>query len=138
MVKKGVIFHNICHVILPLLILLVFIRITPEINILKFFIVILIGSFFPDIDHIVLWRKYESFGEFLRYCLSSDRYRKSSLVFHNILTILIVIVCVAMFSMINILMGTFFLAMLAHLVLDFLTDWTLIKSHGHWKLKSWI
>lgn len=140
MVKKGIILHNFSHIILPFLIFLVFIQVTPKINSRVALIVIYIGSLIPDIDHINIWRKiyYKKFKEFLIYCLTSDRYRRSFLAFHNILTILILIVAIPIVSILNVFLGIFLLAILSHLILDFLTDKFLIKTHGHWKLRSWI
>lgn len=140
MVKRGVVLHDFSHFILPFLIFFVIVRSTPEINPIAAFIVIYVGSLIPDIDHINIWRKtyYRNFKEFLRYCLSSNRYRRSFLMFHNILTILILIIAMPIVSILNIFLGIFLLAIFSHLVLDFLTDKFLIKTHGHWKFRSWI
>jgi hypothetical protein len=140
MVKKGVVLHNFSHFLLPFLIFLVIIRITPKINQILVFIVVWAGSLLPDLDHINIWRKtyYRNLKEFLRYCLSSDRYRRSFLVFHNVLAILILLTAIPIASILNIFIGIFLLAILSHLVLDFFTDGLLIKTHGHWKFRSWI
>jgi hypothetical protein len=140
MVKKGVILHNFSHFLLPFLIFFLIVYITPEINSVAAFVVIWAGSLLPDLDHINIWRKtyYKNFKEFLRYCLSSNRYRKSFLMLHNILTILILIIAIPIVSFLNIFLGIFLLATFSHLILDFLTDKLLIKTHGHWKFRSWI
>lgn len=140
MARRGVIIHDFSHFALPFLIFFLISSITPEINLIATFIVIWIGSLIPDIDHINIWRKtyYRNFKDFLRYCLSSDRYRRTFLMFHNILTILIMIIAIPILSFLNIFIGIFLLAVFSHLVLDFLTDSFLIKTHGHWKLRSWI
>lgn len=140
MVKKGILLHNFAHFLLPFLIFHIFTRITPEINRFLAFIVIWAGSLLPDIDHINIWRKtyYKDFKEFLKYCLSSDRYRKTFLMFHNILTIIVLIIVMIMTSVLNIFISIFFLAIISHLILDLLTDKLLIKIHGHWKFRSWI
>jgi hypothetical protein len=142
MIKKGIILHQMAHFILPILIFLTVLYITPWIDSEKSFIMILIGAFMPDIDHIILWRKrkdvFKTFKEFAKRSIvgARHRYKKPLLIFHNFLTILIVTVCVAIFSMINVYIELLFLAFFAHLILDFFTDLFMIKSHTHWKFKK--
>ncbi len=140
MIKKGVMLHNLAHLNLPILIFLLVVYLKPTINLLLAIPAIIIGSYLPDIDHYNIWKKvkFESRKNFLKYLLTSDRYRKAFLVFHNFLTLLILVVALPIVNIYNIYVGIFLLSFIAHLILDFLTDKLLIKQHGHWKLKSWI
>ena len=140
MVKKSVVLHDISHLLLPFLILFVILYYSPNINVPGVFLIVLVGSFIPDIDHVNILRNgyFKNFWEFIRYCLSSDRYRKSFLIFHNFVTILILVISIPIISALNIFAGIFLLSILAHIILDFLTDRLLLKTHGHWKLRGWI
>jgi len=138
MVKKSVVLHNFAHIFLPFFIFILIFNNFSKIETEKIFIAVFIGSFFPDIDHLAMKRTYEKFSDLLKYCWNSDRYRKSFLVFHNSITILIVSVSAFVFMKVNFLISIFLISFLSHLILDILTDRLLIKSHGHWNIRSWI
>jgi len=140
MVRKNIVFHNLSHLLLPFIIFFIVLYYTPELNALIAFLAALAGSFFLDLDHLQIKKicRYKSFYEFFGDCLVSDRFRKGTLIFHNLLSMLIAFVSFFAFVIINLYLGIFFLACFAHLLLDFLTDKWVIKIHSHWKLRSWI
>lgn len=129
--------HNLSHAILPLLILYSILRIDPLLDVKLSYLAVLIGAFLPDVDHLkILWDyKFKGFWHFFIYSITTDRYRKSVLVFHNIPTVLIIIALLPLAFLSNWYVGVFILSFFSHLVLDLLFDWHATKGVSHWKIR---
>ncbi|RLI98446.1 MAG: hypothetical protein DRP00_01935 [Candidatus Aenigmatarchaeota archaeon] len=134
--KLSTLLHNLSHFILPLL-LLELIGLKRGIDI-YLIISIFLGSFLPDIDHLSIWatRRFKNFRSFLKYCFTSDRYRRAFLLFHNFPTIIALLISLPIASLMNFYLGVFILAMICHLFLDFLADSFALKTHSHWKVRK--
>lgn len=100
----------------------------------KIVIAILIGGFFPDIDHLIYYkkRKYSSFKAFFIENIKSTRERKGFLIFHNIFFLILIMFFLPIVYVFSTILGYFLLAFISHLVLDFLDDKFLIHSIKHW------
>lgn len=138
--KKGILLHNLFHIYLPFILVYIIFKITPDLNPPYVLISVFIGAFIPDIDHFTMYRKfyYKNFLSFLEFCLTANRFRKGFLLFHNHLVLLFVAVFMLISLFINFYLTLFLFAFLFHLVYDYLSDILLIKSHAHWKFKSWL
>lgn len=136
----GLMLHNLSQISIPIIIVSIVLYRTPEINFRALLLTAIIGAYIPDIDHLNIWNKvpHKGFFSFVKFCLRSDRYRKSFLLFHNHLTMLIILITLPIAVFINLFVGIFLLTFLTHLILDYLADMFLIKAHSHWKFRSWI
>lgn len=135
--RLKIFLHNLSHFVLPFLLLFSFYIFSKDLN-PKFLIpVIFIGAFLPDIDHFKIFVDYrfKDFHHFISYCLTTDRYRKTLLIFHNIPVIIILIFSLPFFFFFNVYDGIFILSFLSHLILDLFHDWIAIGGISHWKIR---
>ncbi|MEM5801825.1 MAG: hypothetical protein QXQ18_00330 [Candidatus Aenigmatarchaeota archaeon] len=140
MVNIKIMLHNISHIVLPILMIRLIHYYLPKIDFQTLILVVVAGCLFPDIDHFTMRKLYKNLGfwKFIKEVMKADRYRKTFLPFHNFLTILIILISLPIANLINTFIAIFLLSMLAHLILDFLSDLMIIKMHSHWKFKSWL
>lgn len=129
--------HNFSHVLLPLLLLSI-VLVNKEIDLLKAYCAILIGAFFPDLDHLKIFLDYrfKSFWHFFLYSLKTNRYRKSFLLFHNFPAILILSILLPFSFALNFYLGIYFLAFFSHLSLDLFYDLFSLQKFSHWKMRK--
>ena len=132
--------HNISHFLVPIIVVRVVMSFA-QLDLYKLIFSATLGAFFPDIDHFTMRKTYKnvSFWKFIKEVMKAERYRKGFLFFHNLLTILFLIVLIPITArFFSIYFSIFLLSFLAHLIMDFLADVLIIKSHAHWKFKKWI
>jgi hypothetical protein len=139
LMKKSIFLHNLLHVFLPLFLLYIIVRVSGKINLTYSAISVFTGSFFPDIDHLLIYKKkvYKSFFKFLKFCLRAERFRRGFLIFHNDLALLFIAVSIIIFKFLNFYFMLFLFSFFFHLVYDYLSDIILIKTYKHWRFK-WI
>lgn len=132
--------HNLSQLSIPFLVTAIVLMRTPAVNPATVFFVALIGSYFPDIDHLNMYGKisHKGFFDFVKVVMRAERYRKTFLIFHNHLTMLIVAAAIPVTALINFFLALFILSFLLHLILDYLADILLIKTHSHWKFRNWL
>ena len=128
--------HNLSHALLPFFIAIFIAKLSRNIDPLLLVLSAFLGAFSPDIDHLKIFfdYKFKNFFHFFIYSLNTDRYRKSVLIFHNLLFFLAVLIALPLFFAFNLYLGIYFLSFLSHLVLDFLYDFLAIKKIIHWKI----
>jgi len=129
---KDEIVHILFHFFIPFLLLLFYLYFYKEVKI-ENIIIIFLGSFFPDIDHIVYLKYKKSIKEFLKYNIFSDRYRKGILIFHNIYFMIFLIFITLFSSLYSLSLFLFFLSFFLHLLVDFLDDKFTIRTIEHWR-----
>lgn len=126
--------HNASHLFLPFLLstVLVLSGANPKLCYLASFL----GAFLPDIDHLKIYLDYrfKSFWHFVKYCATSDRYRKSFLLFHNFPAIIVISFLLPFAFWVNRYFGIFVLSFFSHLVLDLLFDVYATRRFSSWKL----
>ena len=98
-------------------------------------ITVFLGSFFPDIDHLLLYRKsrFYSFKAFLRWIVHSSRYRIGFELFHNFPVIVTLLILLPFVYFRNKLMFIFFVAFLFHLIVDLMIDRIVLKNIRFWR-----
>ena len=125
--------HAFLHFLVPFIVILNYILFFGKIGI-KAVIAIIVGSFIPDIDHVVYY-KYAPFGffRFVKFNIQSDRIRRSFLIFHNLPFLFFWAVFTPITAIYSIDVFLFFLSFLLHLILDFLEDKIILGYTYHWK-----
>ena len=128
--------HNLSHVLLPFLLCLLFSMLLETYDPILLWVSVFAGALAPDLDHLIMLRDYrfKSFFHFLSYVMSSDRYRKSFLIFHNLLVIFILPFFFPLL-LLNIYVGLFLIAFHSHLILDLLFDFYAIGDFSSWKIR---
>jgi len=98
-------------------------------------ITVFIGSFFPDIDHLLLYRKsrFYNFKAFLRWIVHSSRYRIGFELFHNFPVIVTLLILLPFVYFRNKLVFIFLLAFLFHLIVDLIIDRIVLKNIRFWR-----
>lgn len=94
-----------------------------------------LGSFFPDVDHIFLYKK-EKFGNFkifLRWIIRSERYRIGFELFHNAPTILVLMISLPYIYSKSKIAFAFFLGFLLHLITDLILDKIIVGRVKWWR-----
>jgi len=131
---KKWILHDLSHIIIPFIVSGIALAYNENLKPLHLFFASLSGALLPDIDHLNIWREYKfkNLLRFIRFCVTSDRYRLSFLVFHNFWIIVILIALIPIASMVNTLAGIFLLSFLCHLFLDFFDDKITIGRSTQW------
>ncbi len=133
--KRGIFLHDISHILLPCLIAVIIIYISPNVDIIKLMPAIFIGAFFPDIDHLVFKKYYRSYVRLFKYCIGDrTNHRRTFLFFHTWLTMLLIGISIPFGFIYNFYLGIFLLLFFSHLLLDLLTDIFMIKKCGHWRI----
>lgn len=109
-------------------------------NILKIqknllFLFSFLGTFFPDIDHILLYKKknFGNFKNFIKWIIRSDRYRVGFELFHNAPTILIIMISLPYAYYKNPITFVFFLSFLVHLITDLVLDKIIVGKIKWWR-----
>lgn len=94
-----------------------------------------LGSFFPDIDHLLLYKKrrFGNFKMFLKWIIKSERYRIGFELFHNAPTILVLLISLPYLYVKNKLALIFFLAFLFHLLIDLSLDKIVVGKVKWWR-----
>lgn len=94
-----------------------------------------LGSFFPDIDHLLLYKKerFGNFKNFLRWIIRSERYRVGFELFHNSPTIFLLLLALPYTYYKNPLVFTFSLAFLLHLLIDLTLDKIIVGKIKWWR-----
>ena len=97
--------------------------------------VVFIGSFFPDLDHLLLYRKsrFNNFKSFLRWIIHSSRYRIGFELFHNFPVIITLLILLPFVYFRNKLMFIFFVALLFHLIADLIIDKIVLRDIRFWR-----
>jgi len=129
---KNEIFHIIFHFFAPLIVINFYVIFFKSIEI-ENFLIILLGSFFPDIDHVIYFKYKKNIKDFLKFNIFSDRYRKELLIFHNIFFMFFLLILIFFSSLYSINLFLFFLSFFLHLLIDFLDDKFMIGTVSHWK-----
>ena len=137
--KKSIFLHNLLHVFLPFLLLYIVMRENGKLDLNKAALAIFIGGLIPDIDHFTMYKKnyYKNFSNFLKFCLTAERFRRGFLIFHNNLALLLIAASMLISRFMNFYFTLFLFAFFFHLVYDYLSDIILIKTYKHWRFK-WI
>ena len=96
---------------------------------------VFLGSFLPDIDHLLLYKrhKFYSFKAFLRWILHSSRYRIGFELFHNFPSIVTIMILLPFIYLRNKIMFVFFVAFLFHLIIDLIIDKIVLRSVRFWR-----
>jgi hypothetical protein len=96
---------------------------------------IFIGSFAPDLDHLLLYKKsrFYNFKTFLRWVVHSNRYRLAFELFHNFLSISVLMFLLPFVYIKNKLVFLFFLAFLIHLLVDLIIDKIVLRNVRFWR-----
>ena len=96
---------------------------------------IFLGSFLPDIDHLLLYKrhKFYSFKAFLRWILHSSRYRIGFELFHNFPSIITILILLPFIYLRNKIIFAFFVAFLFHLVIDLIIDKIVLRNTRFWR-----
>ncbi len=96
---------------------------------------VFIGTFFPDLDHLLLYKKsrFYNFKSFLRWIIHSNRYRIGFELFHNFPSLILILLLLPFLYFKNKLMFIFFSAFLLHLVTDLLLDKLVLKNVRFWR-----
>ncbi len=140
--KTGIMLHNLSQLSIPFFVTGIILLRMPYLDSLYIFVASMIGAYIPDVDHLNMYRTivHKSFFDFVKIVMRAERYRRAFLVFHNHLTMLILVVMigVASFFGFNFFISVFLVSFLLHLVLDYLADVMLIKMHSHWKFRNWL
>ncbi|MEM4461135.1 MAG: metal-dependent hydrolase [Nanopusillaceae archaeon] len=94
-----------------------------------------LGTFFPDIDHILLYKKknFGNFKNFIKWIIRSDRHRVGFELFHNIPTIFTIMISLPYVYYKSRLAFVFFLSFLLHLITDLLLDKIIVKKIKWWR-----
>lgn len=132
--KEIWITHLFLHLLVPVIVILNYIILSYEKFELKVVIAIIIGSFLPDIDHIIYY-KYVPLNlvEFIKFNIKSDRFRRGFLVFHNIPFLIFWAILTPLTAIYSLNVFLFFLSFLLHLLLDYLDDKFVLGYTYHWK-----
>ena len=138
--KTGIMLHNLSQLSIPFIVTVIALTKFPGVSVGILFFVAMIGAYVPDIDHLNMYGKISNKGffDFIKIVMRAERYRRAFLAFHNHLTMLIVAVSIPVAIVWNFFAGIFFLSFPLHLVLDYLADVLLIKTHSHWKFRNWL
>jgi len=96
---------------------------------------VFLGSFLPDIDHLLLYKRHRfySFKAFLRWILHSSRYRIGFELFHNFPSIVTIMILLPFIYLRNKIMFVFFVAFLFHLIIDLIIDKIVLRSVRFWR-----
>lgn len=99
------------------------------------FFLSLLGSFIPDIDHLLLYKKerFSNFRAFIKWIIQSDRYRKGFELFHNAPTILVIFLSLPYIYVKNKAAFLFFIAFLFHLLTDLILDKVIVGKTKWWR-----
>lgn len=126
--------HDLSHILIPFIVSSIVLLYNKNLKPLHVVLVAIAGALSPDIDHLNIWKEYKfkSFRSFLKFCVKTDRYRRSFLIFHNFWAIAVLIVLMPLISMVNLLAGVFFLTFLCHLFLDFFDDKITVGRSTQW------
>lgn len=94
-----------------------------------------LGSFFPDIDHLLLYRKnrFGNFKNFLRWIIRSERYRIGFELFHNAPTIFLLLLSLPYTYNKSSSAFSFSLAFLFHLLTDLILDKIIVGKIKWWR-----
>jgi hypothetical protein len=98
-------------------------------------ITVFLGSFFPDVDHLLLYkiRKFTNFKSFLKWIVNSNRYRIAFELFHNYPSMITILILLPFVYIKNKLMFMFFVAFLFHLFVDLIIDKIVLKNVRFWR-----
>jgi len=98
-------------------------------------ITVFLGSFLPDLDHLLLYKKrrFYNFKAFLKWILHSSRYRVGFELFHNFPSIITLLILLPFVCIKNKLMFMFFVAFLFHLLVDLMIDRIVLRSFRFWR-----
>jgi len=123
--------HTLIAITLCILFSFHFSTVKREVIVLTVFL----GSFFPDIDHLLLYRKsrFYNFKAFLRWIVHSSRYRVGFELFHNFPVIATLLILLPFVYFRNKLVFIFLLAFLFHLIVDLMIDRIVLKNIRFWR-----
>ncbi len=126
---------TLIHLSVALLLSMIFSSIFTEMDKKIIVISTFLGSFFPDVDHLLLYRKkkFYSFKAFLMWIMHSSRYRIAFELFHNLPAIITIIVMLPFIYTKNKIIFMFFVAFLFHLLVDLLIDRIVLKNIKFWR-----
>jgi hypothetical protein len=135
--QGGHLLHNITHTLLSLAVSFIFLIMHPSLDPYDVILISLFGGFLPDIDHINIWLEYKfkNFRSFLKFVTKARRFRYSFLIFHNLGTVIVVLLLITIINIISLFGTLFLLAFLAHLLLDFFNDKFSIGRVTHWRYR---
>ena len=132
------ILHNIAHFVLPLVTTPITLLFYPYLDSLDVLIVALFGGLVPDIDHVNIWFEYKfvNFRSFVKFVTKARRYRYSFLVFHNLGSVIAIVLLIPILNVFSPLGAVFLTAFLGHLLLDFIDDKISIGRVTHWRYRK--
>jgi len=101
----------------------------------QIYILIFLGSFLPDIDHLFLYKKkkFGNFKNFLRWIVKSNRYRVGFELFHNAPVIIIILLSLPYVYSKSKLAFAFFAAFIFHLIVDLILDKIIVGKIKWWR-----
>jgi len=110
----------------------------PAYEITNLIILVFVGTFFPDLDHLLLYKqlKFRKFKEFLNWIIHSNRYRVGIELFHNFPVLIFTLVSLPFIYLKSLTMFIFFLAFALHLLTDASIDKLVLRSLSHWRFTS--
>jgi len=129
---------TLIHSLVAISLCIVFSFLFPSFEKNTIIITVFLGSFLPDLDHLLLYKKrrFYSFKAFLKWILHSSRYRIAFELFHNFPSIITIIILLPFIYIKNKLIFIFFVAFLFHLVLDLIIDKIVLRNIRFWRFGS--
>jgi len=123
------------HTIVAISLALIFSHLFPFYKKETIIITTFIGSFLPDIDHLLLYRRsrFYNFKAFLRWIVHSSRYRMGFELFHNFPSVVTILLLLPFIYVRNKLIFMFFVAFLFHLLADLTIDKIVLKHIRFWR-----
>jgi len=123
------------HTIVAISLVLIFSHLFPFYKKETIILTTFLGTFLPDIDHILLYRRsrFYNFKAFLRWIVYSSRYRMGFELFHNFPSVVTILLLLPFTYLRNKLMFMFFVAFLFHLLVDLTIDRIVLKNIRFWR-----
>lgn len=128
---------TLVHSIVLILLAVIFSRIL-EIENKTILVSLFAGTFFPDLDHLLLYRKekFKNFKSFVRWAVRSSRIRIGLEVFHNFPVFIFLSLLLPFLWFKNILLFLFFIGFYFHLAVDIILDRMALKNLKQWRFTS--
>jgi hypothetical protein len=126
---------TVIHVFIAILLSILFSSFFANIKKEIIITVTFLGSFLPDLDHLLLYKKsrFYNFKTFLRWIVHSSRYRKYFELFHNFPSMITILILLPFIYVKNKLMFMLFTAFLFHLLTDLIIDKIVLRNVKHWR-----
>lgn len=123
------------HISTAIILCIIFSRFFKNYDSSTIIIFVFTGTFFPDLDHLLLYKKsrFYNFKSFLRWLVYSNRYRIGFELFHNFPSLILILLLLPFLYFRNKIMFMFFTAFLFHLTVDLILDKLVVKNIRFWR-----